>query len=352
MSLLQETIVRIVPPDAAAGARAQLLLDGKTKPRRSLGVLEDLAVQLASVRGVERPAPPVKAVLVMAADHGVAAEGVSAYPQEVTAQMVLNFAGGGAAINVLARHAGARVVVVDMGTKVAIPPTANVISRRIAPGTRSFAAGPAMTEAEAIAALEAGIEIAASLADEGVTVLGIGEMGIGNTTSASALVAAYSGAPAAEVTGRGTGIDDETLRRKVAVIERALSVNRPDPADALGVLARLGGLEIAGLAGAVIGAASRRMLVVMDGFISTAAALAAARLAPAATGYLVASHASVEVGHKIALRELDRRPCLQLDMRLGEGTGAALALGLVDAAVKVLHEMATFGDAGVTDTGK
>lgn len=352
MTLLTETIARIPAPDAAAGVRAQALLDAKTKPRRSLGVLEDLAVQLARVRGEERPAAPVKAVLVMAADHGVAAEGVSAYPQEVTAQMVLNFAGGGAAINVLARHAGARVVVVDMGTKVALPETPGVISRRIGPGTRSFTAGPAMTAHEAVAALEAGIRIANDLADEGVTALGIGDMGIGNTTSASALVAAFTGAPTAEITGRGTGIDDEALARKIAAIDRALAVNRPDPTDGLDVLAKLGGFEIAGLAGAVIGAASRRMLVVMDGFIATAAALSAARIAPAVRDFLVASHASVEVGHRIALRELDRRPCLQLDMRLGEGTGAALALSLLDAAVKVLHEMATFGDAGVTDTGR
>ncbi len=352
MTLLETTCAAIPPLDVAAGAAVQRRLDGKTKPRGSLGRLEELACALGAIQGTATPRASAKAVVVMAGDHGVAEEGVSAFPQEVTAQMVANFAAGGAAINVLARQVGARVVVVDMGVKAPIPGLPGVRDLRIGPGTRNLARGPAMTQEEATRALEAGIAVAVALADEGVQVIAIGEMGIANTTSASALTAAYTGLAAGEVTGRGTGIDDAAHARKVEVVSRALAVNRPDPTDALGTLAALGGFEVAGLAGVVLGAAARRVPVVMDGFIASAAALAAVRLVPRAAGALLASHRSVETGHRAILEALRKRPLLDLDLRLGEGTGAVLALYLVEAAARVLHEMATFEDAGVADSGR
>jgi nicotinate-nucleotide--dimethylbenzimidazole phosphoribosyltransferase len=293
----------------------------------------------------------VKAIVVMAADHGVTDEGVSAYPREVTRQMVLNFVRGGAAINVLARHVGARLVVVDMGVAGDLEPADGLLLRRIAPGTRNMAREPAMSRAQAITALETGITIAHDLADTGVTLLGIGEMGIGNSTAASALTAVLTGTPVATATGRGTGVADEVWRHKVAVIERAIAHNAADPSDALDVLAKLGGFEIAGLAGVVLGAAARRVPVVVDGLIAAAAALVAARLAPAAASFLLASHRSVEPGHAPLLAALEIDPLLDLGLRLGEGTGAALAIGLIEAALRILHEMASFAAAGVADSG-
>jgi nicotinate-nucleotide--dimethylbenzimidazole phosphoribosyltransferase len=348
MSQLHDTLDAIPTPDLAAAAETQRRLDGKTKPPGSLGRLEELACTLASIRGTADLAMPRKALVVMAGDHGVADEGVSAFPQEVTAQMVLNFARGGAGINVLARRADARVVVVDMGVKGALPPMPEVRSVRIGPGTRNAALGPAMTTEEAVRALEAGITLAAELADEGVDLIGIGEMGIANTTSASALTAAYTGASPAGVTGRGTGVDDARHAHKISVVERMLRANRVDGGDGLRTLATLGGFEIAGMAGVVLGAAARRVPVLADGFIATAAALAAVRIAPRARYALIASHQSVEAGHRYLLEALDARPLLDLELRLGEGTGAALAMGLVDAAVCVLREMATFESAGVS----
>jgi nicotinate-nucleotide--dimethylbenzimidazole phosphoribosyltransferase len=351
MSLLGETRARIQAPDPVVARATQARLDGKTKPRRSLGRIEELACRIAAARGVPVPPLPRKAIVVMAADHGVADEGVSAYPAEVTGQMLLNFAGGGAAINVLARQVDARLVVVDMGTRQATG-APGVLDRRIGPGTGNFTAGPAMSRDEAVRALEAGIALAGELAADGIDLVGLGEMGIGNTTAASALTAAFTGLPPEEVTGRGTGIDDAGWARKVDAIRRALLANRPDPDDPLGVLARLGGFEIAGLAGVVLGAAARRIPVVVDGFITAAAALVAARLAPPAAEYLVASHRSVEVGHRALLAALGSRPLLDLDLRLGEGSGAALAMPLVEAALRLLHEMATFEAAGVSDSGR
>ena len=351
MSLLATTCARIAAPDEEVAARTQLLLDDKTKPRRSLGRLEEIACRVAAMRGEERPALPEKAIVVMAADHGVAAEGVSAYPQKVTRQMLLNFVRGGAAINVLARHAGARLVVVDMG--VAGDPVAatGIVSRRIAAGTRSFLHGPAMAHDEAVRALEAGISLARELAASGVTLVGTGEMGIANTTSASALIAVLADVPVERATGRGTGVGDAAWRHKVEVIHGAIACNRPDADDALDVLAKLGGFEIAGLAGLVLGAAAERVPVVLDGLIASAAALVAVRLAPRARGFLLASHRSVEPGHGPLLDALGLAPLLDLELRLGEGTGAALALGLVEASLRILHEMASFADAGVTDSG-
>jgi nicotinate-nucleotide--dimethylbenzimidazole phosphoribosyltransferase len=349
MSLLEETCARIREPDAGLAAETQRLLDQKTKPPGSLGRLEELACRVAAIRGDTGAAPPRKALVVMGADHGVADELVSAYPQEVTAQMLLNFARGGAAINVLARQAGARVVVVDMGVKGPLPPVPEIRSARVAAGTHNFTRAPAMTRAQAVQALESGIAIAGELAADGITLLGVGDMGIGNTTAASALAAAFTGALPEEVCGRGTGVDDDGLRRKIDVVRRALALHRPDASDGVGTLAQLGGFEIAGLAGVVLGAAAARVPVVVDGFICGAAALAATRIAPAAIGSLIASHRSVEAGHRAVLKAIGQRPLLDLDLRLGEGTGAVLAMNLVDAALAIVREMATFASAGVSD---
>ncbi|MEW6269247.1 MAG: nicotinate-nucleotide--dimethylbenzimidazole phosphoribosyltransferase [Thermodesulfobacteriota bacterium] len=351
MSLLDAARVRIAAPDADVARRVQRALDDKTKPRGSLGRLEEIACRVAAMRGDDRPPPPVKAIVVMAADHGVAAEGVSAYPQEVTRQMLRNFVQGGAAINVLARRVGARVVPVDMGVAGEPEALPGVRLHRIAAGTANFAVGPAMRDEEARAALDVGVALARELALDGVTLVGIGEMGIANSTSASALATVLTGAPVDAVTGRGTGVDDAGWRRKVDVVRRAIRCNRPDPANALDVLAKLGGFEIAGLAGVVVGAASERVPVLVDGLIAAAAALVATRLAAGARDYLLASHRSVEPGHAPLLEALGLEPLLDLGLRLGEGTGAALAMGLVDASLHLLHEMASFSAAGVSDTG-
>jgi nicotinate-nucleotide--dimethylbenzimidazole phosphoribosyltransferase len=352
MKTLEQIVASIQAVDEAAARAAQAALDAKTKPRRSLGRLEDLACQVAAIRRTAQPSLGDMAIVVMAADHGVAEEGVSAYPAEVTAQMLLNFSRGGAAINVLARQAGAQLVVADLGVRQPPPAMVGVRSHRIGPGTANFARGPAMTEAQARAALAAGVAVAEDLADAGVGVVGLGEMGIGNSTAASALCAAFTGLPPEEVTGRGTGVDDEGLARKLDAIKRGLIANRPDRADPLATLAGLGGFEIAGLAGVALGAASRSLAVVLDGFIASTAALVAARLCPALRGYLLPSHRSVEPGHGAVLRDLGLRPLLDLDCRLGEGTGAACALPLVEAAVAILRDMATFGSAGVSDSGR
>ena len=352
MTLFEQTLDAITEVDHAAAAATQRLLDGKTKPRRSLGRLEDLACKVAAIQGNPRPPLPTKAMVIMAGDHGVAQEGVSAYPPEVTWQMLLNFARGGAAINVLARQAGARLIVVDMGVNGPAESIPGVVSRWIAGGTQNITHGPAMTVDQAILALEHGIAIAQELASTGVDLIGIGEMGIGNTTAATALAAAFTGRPAKEIAGRGTGIDDATFVRKVAAIDKALAVNPPAGKTALQVLAALGGFEIAGLAGVVLGAASRKVPVLLDGFIASTAALCAAKLAPRAAGYVIASHRSVEIGHTVVLEALGCEPLFDLAMRLGEGTGAALAMPMVDAALHLLHEMATFESAQVTDTGK
>ncbi len=334
---------------AAARARQDTL----TKPPGSLGRLEELSIQLAAITGQLRPSVARKAVIVMAADHGVTAEGVSAYPAEVTPQMVLNFLRGGAAINVLAQQAGARVVVVDIGVATDIESTETLEAtslrrRKISRGTQNIARGPAMTRAQADAAITEGIDVVYAEIANGLDLAATGDMGIGNTTASAAIVAALTGAPVAQVTGRGTGVDDAGLARKVAIIERALSANQPDPHDALDVLSKVGGLEIAGLVGVILGAAAHRIPVVIDGFISGAAALVAVGLAPDVKPYLIASHQSVEIGHRVVLERLGLRPLLDLNLRLGEGTGAALAFHLVEAAARILNEMATFAEAGVS----
>ncbi|MSQ33021.1 MAG: nicotinate-nucleotide--dimethylbenzimidazole phosphoribosyltransferase [Dehalococcoidia bacterium] len=355
MELLQRTIAAIGPPDEAAAAAARQRQDSLTKPPGSLGRLEELSIQLAGITGQiagitgrSRPRLERAAIIVIAGDHGVTAEGVSAYPAAVTPQMVLNFLRGGAAINVLARHVGARLVVVDMGVAAELPPNPALVPAKVGWGTANMALGPAMSRAQAVQALETGIGLVEQEAARGLDLMATGDMGIGNTTTASAITAVICGCAPELVTGRGTGVDDAGLARKVAVIRRALQVNRPDPTDGLDVLAKVGGFEIGGMAGVVLAAASRRTPVVLDGFIAGAAALIAVALCPGARPYLIAGHRSVEAGHAVALKHLRLRPLLDLELRLGEGTGAALAIPIVQAAARILDEMATFGEAGVS----
>lgn len=347
MTSLRRLRELITGPDAAAGEAARRHLDTLTKPPGSLGRLETLAVRLAAIRGgAPRVTQPV--VFTFAADHGVAAEGVSAYPQVVTAQMVENFLRGGAAINVLARQAGARVVVADLGVAAPLPRRPGLVSCAIAAGTASIARGPAMTRAQALAAIEAGARLADDAITAGGDLLATGEMGIGNTTAASAITAAITGATPEAVTGRGTGLDETAWQRKVGVVRRALAVNAVDAGDGLAVLAALGGFEIGGLVGVILAGAARRVPVVLDGFIAGAAALIAVTLAPEARHALLAAHRSAEPGHAAALAHLGLEPYLDLGMRLGEGTGAALFVPLARAACAIYAEMATFESAGVS----
>ncbi|RRR75887.1 MAG: nicotinate-nucleotide--dimethylbenzimidazole phosphoribosyltransferase [Candidatus Viridilinea halotolerans] len=347
MSLLATTIAQIGPPDQNARTAARERQDQLTKPQGSLGRLEQVSIQLAAITGQARPRINHPAVVVMAADHGIARQGVSAFPPEVTPQMVLNFLAGGAAINVLARHARAQVVVVDVGVACDLPPHPDLRVHKLGYGTADFSQTPAMSREQAQAALEVGITVAHDLVAHGVDMLATGDMGIGNTTASSAIVAAISGRPAAEVTGRGTGLDNHALQRKMDLISGALARHQPNPQDGLDVLAKVGGFEIGGLAGVMLGAASRRVPVVVDGFISGAAAMIACTLAPTAQPYLIAAHRSVEQGHQAVFGHLDLDPLLDLNLRLGEGTGAALGIALCQAACKILDEMATFGEAGV-----
>jgi nicotinate-nucleotide--dimethylbenzimidazole phosphoribosyltransferase len=349
MTALSDLLARVTVPDVSAGEEAQRRLDQLTKPPGSLGRLEELARRLAEISGTCPPDVAHPVIFTLAGDHGVVEEGVSAYPQVVSAQMVENFLRGGAAVSVLARQAGSRVVVADLGVAAALPAHPELRAMKIAPGTRNMARGPAMTTTQARAAVEAGIALVESERARGLDLIGTGEMGIGNTTAASAMVAALTGAQVEEVTGRGTGIDDAGRRRKVDAITRALAVNRPDSADALDVLAKVGGFEIAGLVGVILAGAAHRIPVVLDGFIAGAAALAAVRLKADARHALLASHRSAEPGHRRVLDTLALTPYLDLGMRLGEGTGAALCIGLARAAVALLREMATFKSAGVSD---
>lgn len=348
MELLNQTIGAVKPLDAAAMKAARERQDQLTKPQGSLGVLEELSVRLAGIQGTPLPSVTKKVIIVMAGDHGVVAEGVSAFPQEVTPQMVANFAAGGAGINVLARHAGAEVRVVDVGVAAPVE-IEGVIQKKVKAGTDNMAAGPAMSRDEAIAAIEVGIEIARAEIAAGADLLGTGDMGIGNTTPSSAILTVFSGAEPELTVGRGTGIDGDSLKRKREVVGRALEVNQPDATDGLDVLAKVGGLEIGGLAGVILGGAAAGVPVLVDGFISSAAAMIAASICPASKDYMIASHVSVEPGHKLMLEELGLKPMLFMDMRLGEGTGAALAASLVEASARVLSEMATFAEAGVAE---
>ncbi|BCS55222.1 nicotinate-nucleotide--dimethylbenzimidazole phosphoribosyltransferase [Geobacter sp. SVR] len=348
MDFIQQTLQRIQPVDATLMDKAQKRLDNKTKPPGSLGRLEEFSRRMAAIGGTEEPDLSKKVIFTFAGDHGIVEEGVSLYPSEVTAQMVFNFLGGGAGVNVLARHSGAEVRVVDVGVNYDFGDTPGLIHRKVARGTRNFAKGPAMTGDEMQAAVRVGIELADQCKAEGVALVGTGEMGIGNTTPSSAIIAAIAGKSVAEVTHRGTGINDAALANKIRVIEQGLTLNRPDPQDPLDVLTKVGGLEIAAIAGLVLGCAANSIPVVIDGFISTAGALIASELHPHVRDYIFAAHQSVEIGHRLMLERIGVRPVLDLDLRLGEGTGAALAMGLIEAGVKIMKEMATFEEAGVT----
>jgi nicotinate-nucleotide--dimethylbenzimidazole phosphoribosyltransferase len=348
MDVVQKTLARIKPVDQKLLAQAQTRLDNKTKPPGSLGRLEEFARRIVAISGSIDPDLSKKVVFTFAGDHGIVEEGVSLYPKEVTAQMVFNFLNGGAGVNVLARHSGAEVRVVDVGVDHDFGETPGMLHRKVARGTCNFARGPAMTRDEALAALQVGIDLADQCRVEGVGLVGTGEMGIGNTSPSSAIIAAISGLTVRDLTHRGTGINDAALENKIRVIEQGLTLNKPDVTDPLDVLAKVGGLEIAAIAGLVLGCAANSIPVVIDGFISTAGALIASELHPHVRDYIFAAHKSVEIGHSFMLERIGVRPILDLDFRLGEGTGAALAMGLIDAGVKVLKEMATFDEAGVS----
>ncbi|MDE2992085.1 MAG: nicotinate-nucleotide--dimethylbenzimidazole phosphoribosyltransferase [Chloroflexota bacterium] len=346
---LDDVVADIRPGDSRAMQAATQRQQRLTKPPGSLGRLEDLSVQLAGIFGTDRPTAQGATIIVAAADHGVVAQGVTGYPQAVTAQMVRNFLAGGAAISVMARTCGVGLVIVDAGVATPLPEHPGL--RVVAPGrgTRDITEGPAMTCAQAEACVRAGIDLAAAAAEQGAAVIGTGDMGIGNTTSASAITAAVTGASPARTTGRGTGRSDPELAHKIACVERALDVNQPDPSDGLDVLARVGGFEIGVLAGVALSGALARRAVVLDGFVSGAAGLIAHSLCPTVRDYLIAGHVSAEPGHSIALEHLNLQPLLDLNMRLGEGTGALLAAELVEVAAACLSDMATFDEAGVSD---
>ena len=345
---LDDVLSRIEPVDSRAQRSAEIRQARLTKPPGSLGRLEEISIQLAGIFRTERPATRGKAIIVAAADHGVVAQSVTGYPQEVTAQMVQNFLAGGAAISVMARRAGVDLVIVDAGVATPLPEHADLRTVAAGRGTADMTQGPAMSREQAEQCVNAGVALALEVAESDADVIGAGEMGIGNTTAASAITAVLTGSPPGETTGRGTGRNDKELAHKVSVVERALEVNRPDPTDGLDVLAKVGGFEIGVLAGVVLGGALARRVVVLDGFVSTTAGLIANSLCPHAAGYIVASHLSVEPGHRIALSHMGLRPLLDLGMRLGEGTGAVLAMGLIEAAAACLAEMATFDEAAVS----
>ncbi len=346
---LESLISRITSLDENAMSAARARQDTLTKPQGSMGRLEALSIQIAGISGQLIPHIRHKAIVTMAGDHGVVADGVSAYPQAVTPQMVYNFLGGGAAINVLARHVGARVTVVDMGVASDLAPHSGLVNAKIGYGTKNIARGPAMTRDEAVRALLAGYAVLEQEHAKGLDIVGTGDMGIGNTTPSAAIACAFTGRAAADIVGRGTGVDDAGMDRKREAVERALAINKPDPKDALDVLTKVGGFEIAGLAGLILAAAAHHVPIMVDGFISTAAAMIAVGLAPQARPYLIAAHRSQERGHRIMLQWLELDALLDMDMRLGEGTGAALGISLAEAACKILAEMATFGEAGVSE---
>ena len=347
---LQTLTASITDLDEDCIGQIQKRLDSLTKPQGSLGQLESLAKQLGGIQRTSNPKILKKAILLMAGDHGVTAEGVSAFPQEVTPQMVYNIINGGAAINVLARHANAEVFCTDVGVAFPLEVAGDVIQKRVANGTQNMTKGPAMTRQQALQALLVGAEVAEEKIRAGYNLLATGDLGIGNTTPSSAIVALLTNSAVESVVGRGTGIDDAGLIKKCQAIEKAIALNKPDPQDALDVLTKVGGLEIAAIAGSILQAAASRVPIVIDGFISTAGALLAAKLAPKSTAFMIPSHGSVEIGHRKALAELGLDPVLNLNMRLGEGTGAALTFHLVEAALHILEEMATFADAGVSES--
>ncbi|MHC4197466.1 MAG: nicotinate-nucleotide--dimethylbenzimidazole phosphoribosyltransferase [Planctomycetota bacterium] len=352
MSLLRQTLRNTEEVDAAAQRKMRAKTAKWAVPQGSLGRLEELAALYASIRTTHNHEVRDKVVFTMAGDHGVVAEGVSAFPQEVTRQMVQNFLNGGAAVNVLARHVDARVVVVDCGVVGEISPGPGLRTRKIGHGTGNIAKGPAMSTGDAVRSIELGIETLEEELPRGADLVAVGDMGIGNTTPSSAILAVLSSgnADVREVTGQGTGVNGAALTRKQDVVAAALEVNQPDPGDPIDVLAKVGGFEIGAIAGVCLGAARHRRPVIIDGFISSAGALLAARIEPKVKGYLIASHLSTERGHRLILEELGKRPVLDLEMRLGEGTGALLAMSIVEASVKLLDQMATFSEAGVSES--
>ncbi len=349
MGRIQNIVKQIQPIDQNIIQKTQKRLDNLTKPLGSLGRLEELAKQICGITGKDSPVLKNKVIFTLAGDHGVTDEKVSPYPKEVTAQMVYNFLNGGAGINVLAKHIGARVVVADLGVACDLKPHPELVIKKINYGTKNMAKGPAMTRDEAIKAIEAGIEIFEENYKNGLDIVGTGDMGIGNTTPSSAITACLTKTLVEDITGRGTGLDDQGLQNKIRVIKKALEINKPDPQDAIDVLAKVGGFEIGGLAGIILAAASHKVPVVIDGFISGAAALIAYHIEPKAKEYMIASHCSVERGHKIILDHIGLRPLFNLDLRLGEGTGAALGISLAEASIKILTEMATFESAQVSN---
>lgn len=349
MDAIKRTVLKISMLDQSIMKKTQARLDNLTKPQGSLGRLEELAKTIVAISGNDNAALQNKAIFTFAADHGVTDEGISAYPKAVTVQMVYNFLRGGAGINVLARHVGARVIVADLGVAEDLRAGEGLVIKKINYGTKNMAKGPAMTRAEAIKAVEAGIDIFEEEFKKGLDIAGTGDMGIGNTTASSAITAVFTKRSVEDITGKGTGIDDKALQHKVGVIKKALTINLPDPEDAIDVLAKVGGFEIGGLAGVILAAASHRVPVIIDGFISGAAALVAFHIEPKTKEYMIASHLSVEKGHAIILEHIGLQPVLDLDLRLGEGTGAALGMSIADAAMKILTQMASFKEANVSE---
>jgi nicotinate-nucleotide--dimethylbenzimidazole phosphoribosyltransferase len=349
MRLLNDTIQKIKEPDYSLAQKAKEKLDNLTKPQGSLGRLEEIAKHVVIITGNLQPQLKNKVIFTMAADHGVVAEGVSAFPKEVTPQMVYNFIRGGAAINVLARHVGSRVVVIDMGVGVDLERHPGLTIKKIGYGTKNMVQGPAMSKEEAIASIEGGIEVFEAEYNKGIDIIGIGDMGIGNTTPSAAIASILTGKSVEEIVGRGTGLDDAGLARKVTVIKKALKVNVPLATDALDVLSKVDGFEIGGLTGVILAAVARKIPVVIDGFISTAAALIAFTLKPEVKECMITAHCSPEKGHKLMLAHMGLRPLLDFDMRLGEGTGAALGMSIIEASIRILTEMATFQSAGVSE---
>lgn len=338
-------VSKIKPIDKDSMEKTQKRLDNLTKPLGSLGRLEELAKEIAGMKGTSNPSISKKAIFTFAGDHGVTDEGVSAYPKAVTAQMVYNFARGGAAINVLSKYIGAKLIVADLGVAEDIS-SDKVIIKKVGYGTNNFCRGPAMTREDAIKSINYGIEIFNEF--KPFDIIGIGEMGIGNTTSSSAIASVFTDSPVEEVTGRGTGVSDETFKNKIKIIKNAIELNKPNKNDPIDVLSKVGGYEIGGLVGVILAAAMERTPIVIDGFISTAAALIASKMNPYVSSYLIASHKSVEIGHIKMLELMKKKPLFELDMRLGEGTGAAIGISICEMSLKILNEMATFEDAGVS----
>jgi len=355
MQKINETIGKINPIDQNLLKKTQDRLDNLTKPLGSLGRLEELAKIIVGITQKENPEFKNKVIFTFAADHGIADEKVSAFPKEVTEQMVYNFLRGQAGINILAKHIGAKVIVADLGVAANIPEEktkssgGNFINKKIGLGTKNFAKGPAMTREEAIKSIEAGIEIFQEEYAKGIDIIGTGEMGIANTTASSAITAVFTNLPIEEITGRGTGIDDSGLKNKIRVIKQGIEKNTPDSKDAIDVLSKVGGFEIGGLAGLILASAANKIPVVIDGFISGAAALIAYHLEPKTREYIIASHCSVEIGHQAILKHIGLRPIMDLNLRLGEGTGACLGINIAEAAIKILTQMATFKSAGVSE---